>query len=281
MKAIKMLALAGAVALVAACGVSSAKAGFSGGRQYYGAWRHSSHGYWYCSHYYKPYPNYPTYCYNYCIYYPASAKYVYYYNPYKGTYWGRFDIQTKGYSLLAEKDRGGKLKDIPEKAFPPEGPLPAVPDSKDKVQLEEPTDLPTGEKLDTAVADKPADVAAPANKPEAPAATPAAAAKPDAPAAPVVASAPADKTQPADLPGDLPATPAEAGTGVVPVTEPVNPTPSTGAVAPATGGPAATPTPTAVPVNGGPAPVNGGPRIEPSSPFFPPCHGRFGGCHGY
>src|SRR5689334_14370850 len=128
MKAIKFLSLAGAVALVAALGVSPAKAGFSV-RQYYSGWSHSGQGFWYCTYNYKPYVGYPSYAYNYCIWYPTTPNYCYYFNPYKGTYWGRYDVKTKGYSLLAEKDRAGQLKDIPEKAFPAEGPLPAVPDT--------------------------------------------------------------------------------------------------------------------------------------------------------
>ena len=111
MKAIKVLVLAGALALASTLGASSAEAGF--GRQYYGGWHHSARGYWYNTYFYKPYAGYPTYSYNYAIWYKASPRFVYYYNPYKGTYWGRFDLQTKGYSLLAEADRKGALKDIP------------------------------------------------------------------------------------------------------------------------------------------------------------------------
>src|SRR5690242_6471042 len=116
MKSVKTLLLAGAVTLVAALGASTARAGF--GRQWYTGWKPSGLGYSFSTYYYKPYAAYPTYCYNYAVYYPATPQYVYYYNPYRGTYWGRFDIKTKGYSLLAEKDRAGRLKDIPEKAFP-------------------------------------------------------------------------------------------------------------------------------------------------------------------
>src|SRR5262245_62253503 len=122
MKSVKMLALAGAVALVAAVGASTAQAGH--GRQWYTGWQPSGQGYYYSTYYYKPYAAYPTYCYNYAVWYPTASRYVYYFNPYRKTYWGRFDVQTKGYSLLAEKDRAGRLKDVPEQAFPAEGPLP-------------------------------------------------------------------------------------------------------------------------------------------------------------
>jgi hypothetical protein len=258
MKAIKLLTLAGAVALVAALSVSPANAG-TYARQYYGGWQHSNQGYWYCNHYFKPYADYPTYLYNYCIYYPTTSKYVYYYNPYKGTYWGRFDVQTKGYSLLAEKDRAGQLKDIPEKAFPQEAALPAVPETKDKVQLAEPPDLPAGEKVgnDTAAADPATDVTSPA-------ATPADSAK-DNPA-PALPTGQGDKTPPSDSPVDPPAATAPTGTGVEAPAEPVTP--------------AATPAPAPAPA---PAPVEGagnGNKVEPSFPTLPPCHRRYGGCHG-
>src|SRR5689334_6248759 len=219
MKAIKVLFLAGAVALAATFGGSSAKAGF-GGRQYYGGWHHTSRGYWYSNYYYKPYASFPSYCYNYAIQYPKSPRFVYYFNPYKHTYWGRFDMQTKGYSLLAEKDRAGQLKDIPETKFPAEGPLPPVPDTKDQVQLQEPPDLPAGENIAGSTA-----TAAPGDA--APPATPAAApATPNTPAAP---AAPADKNPPADPPVDLPDNPAPTGSGAVPPAEPVGPAPGTGA----------------------------------------------------
>jgi hypothetical protein len=267
MKSFKFLALAGAVALVAALGVSSAQAGF--GRQYYGGWQHSPRGFFFSTYHYKPYAAYPSYCYNYAIWYPSAPNYVYYFNPYKGTYWGRFDVQTKGYSLLAEKDRAGQLKDIPEKAFPPEGPLPNVPDANDKVQLQEPPDLPVGETAvlaaktskgeasdvpapavpaEDALATTPADDKTP---PAGPAADPKAD-KPAGPAAPAGAAAPADG----------PVVDAKPGVGVAPPTEPVAPA---GGVTPAPGG-AVTP-----------APVEG-----PAVAGFPShCKRPFGGCHGH
>jgi hypothetical protein len=156
MKLVKVLVLAGAVALVAALGAVLVRSGY--GRQYYGGWQHSAKGYYFSTHHYRPDALALTFRTNYAIFYPETPRYIYYYNPAKGTYWGRFDVQTKGYSLLAEKDRAGRLKDIPENAFPPEGPLPAVPDAKDKLTLAEPPDLPGGEKLDNAArADNKAD----------------------------------------------------------------------------------------------------------------------------
>src|SRR5690349_2574159 len=260
MKSFKSLALAGALALVTAVGVSSAQAGF--GRQYYGGWQHSPKGYFFSTYHYKPYASYPSYCYNYCIWYPAAPKFVYYFNPYKGTYWGRFDIQTKGYSLLAEKDRGGQLKDIPETAFPAEGPLPQVPDAKDNLTLAEPLDLPAGE---TAVAAQKAGEVAPAVPTDdalattpadgqTPPAGPAADPKADKPAGPATPAGPAGPAAPVGQtpPADGPVVDAKPGVGVVPPTEPVAPA---GGVAAAPGG---TPAPVGGVVTGGtPAPAGG------------------------
>ena len=64
------------------------------------------------------------YRYHVAVYHPNRPRYVYYYNPYKGRYWGRYDLKTGGYSTLAEKDRKATLAEIPESAFPPGGPLP-------------------------------------------------------------------------------------------------------------------------------------------------------------
>jgi hypothetical protein len=78
---------------------------------------------------------YPTYKHHYCIYYPTKPRFVYYYNPVRKVYWGRYDVKDKGYSLLAEKDRKEKLDDIPEKAFPKPGKMPVIPESEDNVRI--------------------------------------------------------------------------------------------------------------------------------------------------
>jgi hypothetical protein len=282
MKSLHILALAGAVALVAALGASPAQAGF--GRQYYGGWRSSGQGYYFSTYHYRPSAGASSYLNNYAIWYPSASRYVYYYNPYRKTYWGRFDVQTKGYSLLAEKDRAGRLKDIPEQAFPAEGALPQVPDAKDQLTLAEPPDLPAGEKVNTAAAapektddlttppavdDKtpPADV--PVNKP-----TPAAPATPAAggtPAAPSGTPAPAAGAAPVDPPAN-----ATPGTGVVAPVEPINPAPVGGGTP--VGG-AATPAPGGVAT---PAPGGVGPTADPVFPGFPSGGKlKFGGCHGH
>jgi hypothetical protein len=301
MKPFQFLTLAGAVALVAAVGVSSAQAGF--GRQYYSGWQHSPKGYLFSTYHYKPYASYPGYCHNYALWYPAAPNFVYYFNPDKGTYWGRFDLKTKGYSLLAEKDRAKQLKDIPEKAFPAEGPLPQVPDAKDNLTLAEPLDLPTGETAvaaqkagdvapvvpaEDALATTPADEKAPPAGPAAAAgaaapAGPAAAAGAAGPAAAAGAAAPAGPAAAAGAAGPAapagqtpPVVDAKPGVGVVPPTEPVG-------VAAAPGG---TPAPVGGVVTGGtPAPAGGivtgspvqvGPNGFPH--YSPNCH-RQHVCH--
>jgi hypothetical protein len=267
MKSVKFLALAGAVALVAALGVSSAQAG--SGRQYYGGWQSSGRGYSFSTYHYQPYAGSPTYLYNYAISYPSAPRYVYYFNPYKGTYWGRFDVQTKGYSLLAEKDRAGQLKDIPAKAFPAEGPLPQVPDAKDQLTLAEPTDLPASEKVNTAAAapDKTDELTSPPaaddKTPPAPA-TPAAKPAPAGPAAPGGTPAPAGSPAPVDPP----ASPAP-GTGVAAPAEPINAAPAQAGATPAPGGVTQAP--------GSPASV-AGPAFPGGSPNG---KRKFGGCHSH
>jgi len=79
--------------------------------------------------------------------YPAQPRYYYYYNPVSRQYWGRYDLEEKGYSMLDEKDRKEELKDIPEKAFPKPAKMPAIPEVKDEVTIEvPPSDLPKEEK---------------------------------------------------------------------------------------------------------------------------------------
>ena len=163
------LGLAGALAL-GVIGVVGGRAD-AGFPQSYSDWHKSPYSYYY--RYYYSRPN----TYDYVILYPKQPRYLYYYNPVAKVYWGRFDLKSKGYSLLAEADRKGLLKDIPESKFPEPGDMPQVPGGQDgeKVQTpptDLPTDLPVGEdltKTDTAKAD--ADPAKPNKTPDA--ATPA------------------------------------------------------------------------------------------------------------
>lgn len=116
------------------------------GRHYYSSWSyHPQRSYHYVQYYYKPEPTYTTYNYHYCIYYPSAPQYVYYYNPYSKHYWGRYDVKNKGYSLLAEADRKGSLKEIPESAFPAPGEMPTIPESADGERMPPPPAVPKKE----------------------------------------------------------------------------------------------------------------------------------------
>lgn len=114
-------------------------------RQVYSDWVEEGSGasrYYYSCYYYQP-----TYGGAYkshrVIYYPSRPRYVYYYNPYKGRYWGRYDLQEKGYSLLKEEDRKEKLSEVPESAFPAPGKMPPLPESKDGVEITPPPARPS------------------------------------------------------------------------------------------------------------------------------------------
>jgi len=111
---------------------SNASANYLAGRHYYGGWNYyPSRTYYYTHYYYKPRSDYAGYKHHYCVYYLSSPRYVYYYNPVRRVYWGRYDLEQKGYSMLAEKDRKDDLKAIPEAAFPKPGEMPQIPDSED------------------------------------------------------------------------------------------------------------------------------------------------------
>ncbi|WP_250846961.1 hypothetical protein [Aquisphaera insulae] len=100
-----------------------------------------THQYYYVRYYYRPVVTTEEYSYHYCIYYPSHPRYIYYYNPTRQVYWGRYEIGSGGekrYSILAEKDRKKDLKDIPEDAFPKPAGMPDIPESKDKVAIEPP-----------------------------------------------------------------------------------------------------------------------------------------------
>ena len=82
-----------------ACCVSVASAYDGYGRHYYGGWSYQpKRTYYYSNYYYKPQVTYTGYKHHYCIYYPSQPRYVYYYNPVSRHYWGRYDLEEKGYS---------------------------------------------------------------------------------------------------------------------------------------------------------------------------------------
>ena len=122
------------LALLLAAGAFGANAAQAGEGCYYSQWTYyPKRSYNYCYCYYQPAPAptpQPEYQYHYCICYPTKPKYCYYYNPHRRAYWGRYDLEAKGYSLLEEKDRKEKLEDIPESAFPKPAAMPAIPGGK-------------------------------------------------------------------------------------------------------------------------------------------------------
>lgn len=125
-----------AFSLLSVCSLLVCDTADAGYRQRYSSWSYSpARRYYYTTYYYQPHSNYDGYLYHYCIYYPSQPRYVYYYNPHSGTYWGRYDMDEEGYSMLAEKDRKGTLVEIPDSAFPKPGKMPAVPESKDNVSM--------------------------------------------------------------------------------------------------------------------------------------------------
>lgn len=135
-------------------------------RQYYSSWSYQPRQQYYARRfYYKPTRTHSGYNYHYAVYYPKRyssrprySRYVYYYNPVRRVYWGRFDLEGepgKQYSLLKDEDRKGNLDEIPESAFPDPGQMPVLPDSKDNIRIKPidrrnlpvesaPEDLPAG-----------------------------------------------------------------------------------------------------------------------------------------
>ena len=100
----------------------------------YSSWTyHAKYKYYYRSYSYKPSHH------HYAIYHPSRGKRVYYYNPVKKTYWGYYDMESKGYALLPENARKESLNDIPADAFPkPSKEMPKIPG--EDVTFEPPTD---------------------------------------------------------------------------------------------------------------------------------------------
>ncbi|TVP97637.1 MAG: hypothetical protein EA381_14520, partial [Planctomycetaceae bacterium] len=105
---------------------------------HYGRWQRRG-TYHYTHYYYTPVRYHVVVC------YPSRPRYFYYYNPYRRTYWGRFDTEGapgQQYSILAPEDRRENLADIPESAFPPPGPMPVIPESDGDERIELPPAFP-------------------------------------------------------------------------------------------------------------------------------------------
>lgn len=134
--------LLGVAVLVSGLSSTSAHAQGYATRQYYGSWQPYNQ-YYYRSYYFKPFPSYSGYRHHYCVYVPSQPKYVYFYNPYKKQYWGRCTLERNGeslYSQLPPNVRRPQLAQIPERAFPPPSPAPAIPESSDGAKLDLPPD---------------------------------------------------------------------------------------------------------------------------------------------
>jgi hypothetical protein len=76
--------------------------------------------------------------YHYAVYHRRYPRYVYYYNPAKRKYWGRYDLCKGGYSKLADCDKRGRIGDIDEEAFPPPGSMPPPEEGMDEEMLPPP-----------------------------------------------------------------------------------------------------------------------------------------------
>jgi hypothetical protein len=100
---------------------------------------YSGGGYYYSTYYYAPQQ------YHYAYYYPSYGnRHVYYYNYHTRRYWGRMDLETGKYSMLAEDKRSGDLAQLlKDKAFPEATALKEniIPGSKD-VAMTLPPPLP-------------------------------------------------------------------------------------------------------------------------------------------
>ncbi|MFG0287253.1 MAG: hypothetical protein ACF8CQ_03715 [Rhodopirellula sp. JB044] len=110
-------------------------------RQRYSSWSYKpSSSYYYSRYTYHPVVSTVTtrYHYHYAVHYPSRPRYVYYYNPVRRVYWGRYDIQEGGYSMLKQEDRKEKLEEIPESAFPKPAEMPPIPESSDGEKMAKP-----------------------------------------------------------------------------------------------------------------------------------------------
>lgn len=133
----RLLLCAGFLTALAMGSNDTAEAGYTHG---YSSWNyHPTRSYYYSRYTYTPVTTVTTTTrYHYCVHVPSRPRYVYYYNPVRRVYWGRYDIEAKGYSMLKEEDRKDKLEDIPESAFPEPGEMPDAPDSDGTAKLKRP-----------------------------------------------------------------------------------------------------------------------------------------------
>lgn len=129
------------LALLATMAAPPAAEAGHGRAPYYSKWA-SNGSYRYRSYNYYV-PAYGSYRQHIAVYYPSRPRYVYYYEPYNGRYWGRYDLATAGYSTLAVADRKGNLAEIPDGAFPEPGAMP-TPEGGEEPMLPPVETLPAG-----------------------------------------------------------------------------------------------------------------------------------------
>lgn len=133
-----MFRLNHAVVLTAlTCGIWLTSAPASAGM--YSTYSYStSHGYGYRTYTYYS-ATYRSYHSHYAVYLPHQPRYVYYYNTHSRKYWGRYDVQTGKYQLLADADKKATIAAIPESDFGKPGEMPpAEPGSDDTLPPPEP-----------------------------------------------------------------------------------------------------------------------------------------------
>jgi hypothetical protein len=107
--------------------------------QWYQATAPGGQAYYYANYYYGPSE------YHHACYYPyVSKRYVYYYNWKARRYWGRYDFESAGYSLLPEDKRLATLSEIKEEDFPEPQALDQVTIPGTSVTMKAPPPLPRG-----------------------------------------------------------------------------------------------------------------------------------------
>lgn len=112
-------------------------------RQYYGAWKKTAEGIFYRPYYYKPNATYAGFKHHLVVYRQDKPDYLYFFNPYTKTFWGRCSSHAAGeplYSMLPEPERKRDLEEIREESFPPPASLPPIPESTDQVKIDLPPD---------------------------------------------------------------------------------------------------------------------------------------------
>ncbi len=84
---------------------------------------------------------------HFAVYHPRQPKFVFFHNPHTNRFWGRYNLETSKYQILAEADQREKLEDVDEKTFGRPGNLPLeeeggeqmpAPPAPEKVELEQP-----------------------------------------------------------------------------------------------------------------------------------------------